>query len=150
MRRFHCDRWFPAQKESNMKNLSIWWRHNGLKETMRARVSRYANTHFITTIKQTMLVRGRNVDIPGWFLCYRWVRFLRTITPSVKSSVNSMEHLVSAKLAHFKFHGIPWNCSCQWNWRTPSSMEFPGTDRVIENGACQVPWNSLECSCQRN
>ena len=32
----------PAQKESNMENLSIWWRHNGLKDTMRARVSRYA------------------------------------------------------------------------------------------------------------
>ena len=24
-----------------------------------------------------------------WFLCYRWVRFLRTITPSVKSNVTT-------------------------------------------------------------
>ena len=57
---------------------------------------------------------------------------------------NSMELLVSAKLAHFKFHGIPWNCSCQRNWRTPSSMEFHGTARVSEIGALQVPWNSME------
>ena len=49
---------------------------------------------------------------------------------------NSMELLVSAKLAHSKFHGIPWNFSCQRNWRTPSSMEFNG-----------IPWNF---SCQRN
>ena len=65
-----------------------------------------------------------------------------------------MELLVSSKLAHSKFHGIPWNCSCKPNWRTPkfhgipwncschrnwctpSSMEFHG-----------IPWN---CSCQRN
>ena len=81
---------------------------------------------------------------------------------------NSMELLVSAKLAHFKFHGIPCNCSCHWNWRTSSSMEFHGTARVSEIGALQVPWNSIEllvsaklahfkfheipwnCSCQRN
>ena len=49
---------------------------------------------------------------------------------------NSMEHLVSAELAHSNFHGIPWNFSCQRNWRTSSSMEFYG-----------IPWN---CSCQRN
>ena len=57
---------------------------------------------------------------------------------------NSMELLVSAKLAHFKFHGIPSNCSCQRNWRTPSSMEFHGTARVSEIGPLQVPWNSME------
>ena len=78
---------------------------------------------------------------------------------------NSMELLVSAKLAHSKFHGIPWNfsyhrnwctsssmefhgipwnCSFQWNWRTASSMEFHGTCRVSEIGALQVPWNSME------
>ena len=28
---------------------------------------------------------------------------------------NSMELLVSAKLAHPEFHGIPWNCSCHRN-----------------------------------
>ena len=55
---------------------------------------------------------------------------------------NSME--LSAKLAHPKFHGIPWSCSCHRNWRTPSSMEFHGTARVIEIGALQVPWNSME------
>ena len=37
---------------------------------------------------------------------------------------NSMELLVSAKFVHSKFHGISWNCSCQRNWRTPSSVEF--------------------------
>ena len=81
---------------------------------------------------------------------------------------NSMELLVSAKLAHSKFHGIPWNCSCQQNWRTVSFIEFHGTARVIEIGALQIPWNSMEllvssklahskfhgipwnCSCHRN
>ena len=57
---------------------------------------------------------------------------------------NSMELLVSAKWAHSKFHGIPWNLSCQRNWRTSSSMEFHGTARVIEIGAPKVPWNSKE------
>ena len=57
---------------------------------------------------------------------------------------NSMELLVSAKLAYSKFHGIPWNCSCHRNWRTPSSMEFHGTGHVIEIGALLVPWNSME------
>ena len=60
---------------------------------------------------------------------------------------NSMELLVSAKLAHSKFHGIPWNCSSHRNWRTQSSMEFHGTALVIEIGALLfhgIPWNSLE------
>ena len=57
---------------------------------------------------------------------------------------NSMELFVSLKLAYSKFHGIPWNCSCQRNWRTPSSMEFHGTSRVSEIGELQVPWNFLE------
>ena len=55
-----------------------------------------------------------------------------------------MELFVSLKLAYSKFHGIPWNCFCQRNWRTPSSMEFHGTARVIEIGALEVPWNSME------
>ena len=42
---------------------------------------------YITVINQTMLKRGRNVGIPLFFcFCYRWVRFLRTITPSVTSN----------------------------------------------------------------
>ena len=57
---------------------------------------------------------------------------------------NSMEMLVSAKLAHLKFHGNRWNCSCQRNWRIPSSMDFHGTARVSEIGALEVPWNSME------
>ena len=82
-----------------------------------------------------------------------------------------MELLVSAKLVHSKFHGIPWNCSCQRNWHILSSMEFHGTSRFSEIGALQfqgIPWNSMElivsaklahfkfhgipwnCSCQRN
>ena len=55
-----------------------------------------------------------------------------------------MELLVSAKLAHSKFHGIPWNCSSHRNWRIQSSMEFHGTALVIEIGALLVPWNSTE------
>ena len=43
-----------------------------------------------------------------------------------------------------EFHGIPWNCSCQRNWRILSSMEFHGAARVQEIGALQVPWNSTE------
>ena len=79
-----------------------------------------------------------------------------------------MELLVSLKSACSKFHGIPWKCSCNRNWRTPSSMEFHGTIRVSEIGTLKVPCNSMEllvsvklahlkfhgnpwkCSCQRN
>ena len=60
---------------------------------------------------------------------------------------NSMELLMSSKLAQSKFHQIPWNCSCHWNWRIPfpwNSMEFHGAARVSEIGAFQVPWNSME------
>ena len=57
---------------------------------------------------------------------------------------NSMELLLSLKLAHSWFHGIPWNCSCLQNWRILSSIEFHGTARVIEIGAPKVPWNSME------
>ena len=46
--------------------------------------------------------------------------------------LNSIELLVPAKLAQFKFHGIPWNCSCQRNWRTWSSMGFHG---IASNGS---------------
>ena len=62
-------------------------------------------------------------------------------------SWNSMEMLVPSKLAHSKFHGIqqvPWNFSCQRNWRTSSWMEFHGTARVCEIGAFLIPWNSME------
>ena len=90
VRRNHCDRWFPTQKESNMENASIWWRHNGLKDTMTAHVSYYAiyTLHYSHYQPLTKLERGRNVGIPLFF-CYRWVRFLRTITPSVKSNVTT-------------------------------------------------------------
>ena len=60
---------------------------------------------------------------------------------------NSMELLLSSKLAHSWFNGIqgiPWNCSCQRNWHILSSMEFHGTARVQEIGALQVPWNSTK------
>ena len=49
---------------------------------------------------------------------------------------NSMELLVSAKLAHSKFYGIPWNCSFQRNWRTPNCWQ--------DSKHSQVPWNSME------
>ena len=61
------------------------------------------------------------------------------------NSMDSMELLlVSSKLALTKFHGIPWDCSCQRNWRTPSSMKFHGAARVIQIGALKFPWNSME------
>ena len=69
----------------------------------------------------------------------------------------SMELLVSAILAHSKFHGIPWNCWCQRNWRTWSSMESHG---IPWNCSCHGnwrTWSSMEfhgiqwnCSCHRN
>ena len=43
------------------------------------------------------------------------------ITTPAKSTLCT---LVSVKLAHTKFNRIPWNCLCQRNQRTPSSMEF--------------------------
>ena len=57
---------------------------------------------------------------------------------------NSIELLVSAKLAHLKFHGIPRNFSCQRNWRISSSMELNGTAHVSKIGAFLDPWNSME------
>ena len=67
--RIHCDRWFPTQKESNMENASIWWRHNGLKDTMTAHVSYYAiYTHYITAINQTMLERSECWRPAGFFV----------------------------------------------------------------------------------
>ena len=86
--RIHCDRWFPTQKENNMENAYIWWRHNGLKDTMMAHISYYA-IHI--TLEQLTKQCSREVGMLAsrWFLCYRWVRFLRTITPSVKSNVTT-------------------------------------------------------------
>ena len=55
-----------------------------------------------------------------------------------------MELQVLFKLAHSKFHKIPWNCSCYRNWRTPSTIEFHGTAGVIEICPIDVPWNSME------
>ena len=49
---------------------------------------------------------------------------------------NSMELLVSAKLAHFKFHGIPWN-----------SMELLEASKLAHPKFHGIPWN---CLCQRN
>ena len=58
----------------------------------------------------------------------------------------SMQLLVSAKLTHFKFHGIPCIWSCQRNWRTRNprnSPEFNGITNVSDIGALQVPWKSI-------
>ena len=60
---------------------------------------------------------------------------------------NSMEFHGTSRvneIGALQFHGIPWNCSCQRNWRILNSMEFHGTARVIEIGALLVPWNSME------
>ena len=62
--KLHCDRWFPTQKESNMENASIWWRHNGLKDTMTAHISYFAIYTLHYSHYQTMLERVRNVGIP--------------------------------------------------------------------------------------
>ena len=39
---------------------------------------------------------------------------------------------------------MEWIWSSQRNWRPPNSTEFHGTARVSENGALQVPWNSMK------
>ena len=88
---------------------------------------------------------------------YRWVLYLIQ-TPlrsmQLQSSYiwlmtrevpwNFMELLMPSKLAHSKFHGIPWNCSCHRNWPTSSSMEYHKTVHAIEIGALQVLWKSME------
>ena len=47
-------------------------------------------------------------------------------------------------MEHLKFHGIPWNCSCDRNWRNPSSLEFHWTARVSEIGGLEVTWNFMK------
>ena len=70
---------------------------------------------------------------------------------------NSMDLIMSANLAHHKFHGIPWICSCQRNWRTWSSMEFHGIPWNCSSQRNWRTWSSMEfhgipwnCLCQRN
>ena len=102
----------------------------------------------------TKLVPSNFHGIPWNFSCQRNLRtsgsmeFHRFARVSEIGALivpwNSMELLVLSKLSHLKFHGIPWNCSCHRNWRTPSSIEFHGTARVSEIGALKVPWNSTE------
>ena len=61
-----------------------------------------------------------------------------------------MERLMSSNChtpSSMKFRGIPWNCSCQRNWRNQAplnSMEFRETARVIDTGAIRVPWNVMD------
>ena len=84
----------------------------------------------------------RNWRIPSSMEFHGTARVSEIGAPQVP--LNSMELLVSSKLAHSQFHGIPWNCSCHRNWHTPSSMEFHGIARVNEIGALQVLWNSMQ------
>ena len=77
-----------------------------------------------------------------------------------------MELLVSVKLAHLKFHGIPWSSMellVSGKLGNPNSMEFHGTARnwrnlysmellLVSSKLAQsyfhgIPWN---CSCHRN
>ena len=57
-------------------------------------------------------------------ICVSAIFYFQVICFDIVKLWNSMELFVSAKLAYFEFHGIPWNCSCNRNWRIPSSMEF--------------------------
>ena len=57
---------------------------------------------------------------------------------------NSMELLMSAKLAHRKFHGIPWNFKCANFDDMSSSMEFHGMSSAPISLTRAVPWNSME------
>ena len=60
---------------------------------------------------------------------------------------NSIDLVLRQFRWHKQFHGIPWNCSCQRNWRNTRSMEFHGihgTACVSEIGATQDQWNSME------
>ena len=99
----------------------------------------------IELLVSSKLAHHRINGIPWNFSCHRNWRTPSSMEFHGTSSVseigalrvpwNSMELLVSSKLAHLKFHGIPWNCSCHRNWRITSSMEFHGTSRVSEIGA---------------
>ena len=57
---------------------------------------------------------------------------------------NSMELLVTAKLANPKFHGIAWNSMEMLVSAKLAHLKFHGFTRVIEIGALLVPWNSME------
>ena len=80
----HCDRWFPTQKESNMENASIWWRHNGGYHDGTCIILR--NIHITLQPLTKQCSREVGMLASRWFLCYRWVRFL---TASVKSNVTT-------------------------------------------------------------
>ena len=70
---------------------------------------------------------------------------------------NSMEFHGTASVSEIgtpqvPCHGIPWNCSCKQNWRTPSSMDFHGTffcylmDPLVSSilwvlNLDRIPWN---------
>ena len=103
---------------------------------------------FLTTwLKITIWMRYRRLT--SIITQFQWVLYMLQ-TPLC--SCNLKISIFDDKRA--RFHGIPWNCSCQRNWHIPSSMEFHGTARVVEIGATLSPMEfhgiSWNCSCHRN
>ena len=62
-----------------VENVSIWWRHNEYHDGTYI-ISR--NIHITLQPLTKQCSREVGMSASRWFPCYRWVRFLRTITPS--------------------------------------------------------------------
>ena len=93
-----------------------------------------------------------NIIWDDWYpllhtICIAYVAFeTNPCLSSLACAFNSLAHRIFQwnfryqgnwrSTSSMEFPGIPWNCSCHQNWRTSSSMEFHG-----------IPWN---CSCNRN
>ena len=87
--RIHCDRWYPTQQGEQHEKCfylmtSCWIEgyHDGTCIILR-------NIHIALQPLTKQCSREVGMLASRWFLCYRWVRFLRTITPSVKSNVTT-------------------------------------------------------------
>ena len=67
---------FPAQRTSNTKNVSIWWRHHAMRCLMWSRdlfKNTFISTHFSQSYTSTLHMRylpmvKRIILIPGWML----------------------------------------------------------------------------------
>ena len=111
---------FPAQRESNTEDLSIWWRHNWSKAIIIW--DNYSSLGYDGTC---IILRNMHIALQPlnkkwfievgmsssrWFLCYRWVHFLRTITLSVKNCKTATGYLPPAECggwAHKVRKGLP-------------------------------------------
>ena len=86
--RIHCDRWFPTKRRVTWKMLlfddfiMLEGYHDGTCIILR-------NVHIALQPLTNQCSREVGMLASRWFLCCRWVRFLRTIKPSVKRNVTT-------------------------------------------------------------